>query len=585
MTYHVSQHGDDSFTGAAEKPVKTLEKALELARTQTGSRTIQIEKGVYEDVSVTLDSRDSGLTLRAEGHTSLCGGRSVTGWTKCTDGSYKTNLPADIPLDFRLITVNGRLCERARFPEEGLLEYKSKFTSKWMSTSAGGWDIKPTLEQLTTLEYDPANIDADFNWQNADLTVFHRWDDSMAGIIAHEPDKHLFRLASPLTHPPGSFERNTYIIWNTQEGMAPGKWRVDRQEGVLYYMPLSNEDMPQLKVIVPTHNSIIDLEGKINDLTVEGLGFIATSSPTTACGFGTADMTGAVNSTAILSNCTFRNLTFTGLSCWGINLNRDKEQAHAQGDDKTNIEPLGNKNVIVENCTITDVGGGGIQLIGNSGCVVRNNKVTRAGRIYFSAIGIYTSDCDIIENDLWDLPYSGICSGGGKKGARVCGNRVSNVLKLLNDGAGIYVTFCDDGIMSGNFVENIPSEDRSWQRHGLYIDEQANGWVAEGNITMNCPSAFLSHMNYKGGNIIRNNVFACHNGDLMLTFIRCEDHKLEGNTFHAKGTITFAGSKGVVTQYENNRVYSAEAKINHVYVDDDYSWSEPIPLSGQIPLE
>lgn len=116
------------------------------------------------------------------------------------------------------------------------------------------------------------------------------------------------------------------------------------------------------------------------------------------------------------------------------------------------------------------------------------------------------------------------------------------------------------------------------------MDEKANGWLVEGNITVNCPSALLSHMNYNGGNTLRHNVFACHNSDLMMTFIRCEDHKLTDNTFHAEGAVIFAGREGSVTLFDNNRIYSGDNRVMQRYVSDDYEWSDSCAFDEPVPL-
>jgi hypothetical protein len=586
MVINVSPKGDDNFSGATEKPVKTLKKALELTREQTGKRTIQIGEGVYEDVCVELDDRDSGLSLLADGNAVLSGGRSISGWEKSKDGSYSTKLSKDIPADFRLITVNGRMCERSRIPETGTLKHRSVFNSVWLSTSGGGWDVKPTDEQKNTLEYDPADIEPDFDWQNADLTIFHRWDDSLTGICSHEADKNRFRLSTTPTHPPGGFECETYIIWNTQKGMTPGRWRVDKSEQKLYYMPLDGEDMTSAQVIVPLRQTIINILGEVKDFLIDGLKFMITSSPATACGFGTMDLPGAINSTAILENCEFKNLSFTAMSGWGINLISNNKPKNLGSEEIMDCGLVGNNNVTVENCEVFDTGGGGVQIFGNTKCLIKCNKIISVGKLYYSAVGISATNCDIIENELSDLPYSGIVSGVGK-GPIVRGNKINGAVKVLKDGAGIYVTFSRDGVLKDNFVENVPSESHASQRHGLYLDEQANGWVVEGNITSNCPSALLSHMNYKGGNTIRNNVFTCHSGDMTVALLRCEDHKLTDNTFHAAGAVTFSGGKGTITEFESNLIYSAAGKVNEQNVSYDYEWSEPVaftPDSKRLPL-
>ena len=577
MDLYVSLQGDDNSIGSIDKPVKTVQKALDLSRGQSGNRTIHITHGVYENVSLILDERDSGLRIKGADNALLSGGISITDWIKCDDGSYCAVLPADISMDFRLITVNGEMRERAKYPSEGRLEYKSKFESKWMSTSAGGWDIKPTLEQLTTMEYDPKDISADFDWRNADITVFHKWDDSMSGIKAHQEAENIFIFLEALTHPPGGFDTTTYVIWNTKEGMIPGKWRVDRQERKIYYLPLSDEDITKARIFIPVQQVIISLTAEIDDLIIDNLSFIATSNPTTPCGFGTCDLPGAINSTAILTNSVFKNLRFTGLSGWGINLVAN--HAFYLRDEET----TGNIDVTVKDCEIKNTGGGGIQFRGNSNCLIEGNIVSQIGRIYYSAVGISANNCDIVNNDLDNLPYSGIVLGKGR-GTLIRGNKINNAINFLNDGAGIYVTFCEQGIMRDNIVTNVSAKGHQSQRHGLYLDEQANNWVVEGNVTVNCPSALLCHMNYREGNLLRNNTFICHGSEMMVVLIRCKNHQFVNNTFHASKDVVIAGGQGSISRFDENRLFSVEGEIKHRYVSDDYVWEEAEVFDGSKPL-
>ena len=577
MDFNVSLQGDDNFNGSVDKPVRTIQKALDLSRGQSGKRTIHIGNGVYENVLLTLDEHDSGLRIEGGGNTLLSGGISITDWAKCDDGSYCAVLPMDISQDFRLITVNGAMRERAKYPSRGRLEYKSKFESKWMSTSAGGWDVKPTLEQLTTMEYDPKDIGSDFDWRNADVTVFHKWDDSMSSIKAHQADQNIFIFAEALTHPPGGFDTTTYVIWNTREGMIPGRWRVDRQERKIYYLPLTDEDVINAKIFIPVQQVIIGLTGEIDDLIIDNLSFIATSNPTTPCGFGTNDLPGAIDSRAILTNCVFKNLRFTGLSGWGINLVAN--HTFYPKDEET----TGNINVTVKCCKITNTGGGGIQFRGNDECLIKGNMVSQIGRIYYSAVGISANNCDIVDNELDNLPYSGIVLGKGR-GALISGNKINNAMHFLNDGAGIYVTFCEHGVMRDNIVTNVSSKGHQSQRHGLYLDEQANNWFVEGNVTVNCPSALLCHMNYREGNILRNNTFICHGEEMMVVLIRCKNHQFVNNTFHASGDVVIAGGQGAITRFDENRLFSATGEIKHRYVSDDYVWEEAERFDGGRPL-
>ena len=569
---YVSPNGSDDYSGTEEKPFRTLNKALETSRRENGKRTIVLKAGRYDNVSITLDSRDSGLEIRADGHAALCGGERISGWKNGGDGLYYADLPAGRSADIRLLTVNGELCERARYPLEGYLSTLSKFESIWLSSSEGGWNVKPTEEQRTTLEYKAGDIPDGFDWQNAEVMVLHRWDESLVGIKAHEKDKRIFRFNSPLTNPAGSFGVNDYLIWNTREGMKPGSWRVDKAKGRLYYMPLEGQDVDKTEFCVPLHNNIISITDDVSDLTINGVGFMVTGAPLGSGGFGASRVTAAINCTANLNNCLFKNLSFSALSGWGIKL--------------TGVS----NRVTIEGCNVKDTGAGGLSLRGsswqyemdvkNTGCFIRGNTVTRVGRIFFSAMGISASGCDILDNELSDLPYTGIACLGGS-GILIQGNKVTGAMKTLRDGGGIKASDLKRGRMIGNLVSDVTQEPGSdMQRHGLYLDEKCEDWVVSDNLTVDCHSAMLNHM--AKNNVWRNNVFVNRRGPVQLLAIRCEDHTFEGNAVHAAEEISFIINDGAITKMKDNLLFSSNGRLERIAVDNKtYGRSSPVPLDLQ----
>jgi len=586
ISYYISPNGDDKNPATKEKPVKTLSKALELSRQKNEERTIIVREGFYENVSVLLDERDCGLTLKAEGKAVLCGGSRIFNWTPVETGSPKTNsskdnlsydgtyrakLPCDFPDDLRMITINGQFRERARYPQTGYLKHKSVFNSIWLSTSAGGWDIKPTAQQLTTLDFDPADIKADFDWQNAELTIFHKWDETLTSLSAYDFSNNKFKLSLSMTHPPGAFESQYYIVWNTIEGMTKGKWRIDKKERYIYYKPLDGENIFDIEVIAPVHQNIIKIKDGISRFCIDGLEFTSTHTPMVACGFGSLHLPGAIDAEikTSISDCLFKNLYFTNLSGWGIKLTADKE---AKG-----------RNVTIENCQVNDSGGGGIRINGINNCIIKGNNISNIGKIYFSAIAIYTDradTCVIIENELLNLPYTGICAGWKCDNILIKRNKVKNAVYILNDGGGIYVTGNKDGLITSNIVSDIfqkqDNPDIS-QRNGIYLDEQISGYIVENNLVYECPSALLNHMSK--GNIIRNNAYVSTNGSVMLSFIRCQEYIIEKNAVQAAEEVTFAHRQDAFAKFDANLLYSSLNRIESVYVNDDYKRSEPVKLN------
>jgi hypothetical protein len=76
---------------------------------------------------------------------------------------------------------------------------------------------------LTTLIYKKGDVPAALDIKNAEVTVFHMRDESVAGIASHEAAAGTFKLNPPLGHPPGAFGVKTFCLWNIKEGMTqPG---------------------------------------------------------------------------------------------------------------------------------------------------------------------------------------------------------------------------------------------------------------------------------------------------------------------------------------------------------------------------
>ncbi|MCL2100056.1 MAG: right-handed parallel beta-helix repeat-containing protein [Oscillospiraceae bacterium] len=580
MAIYVSPEGSDTNTGAADSPLLTLAGAIEKSRTAGGAgKEIYLSGGEYQNTNAVLDERDCGLVIQAMDNETamLRGGVFADGWQNIGGDLYVLELPPGITGDILMLEINGRFCTRSKFPQNGYIEHATECPLHWTSTLGGGWNIKPTHAQLTEMVYDPGVLPENFNWDNAEITVFHRWDESLVRVISHEPEKNLLKLDPECGHPVGGFGVKRYIVWNTEHGMEPGCWRIDKSAKKLYYRALPGEDMRFAETYIPVHSNIIKIDGEVKNLKIKNLTFMTSAAPMMPGGFGAAHITGAIDSSYGLRDCSFTGLTFKNISGWGISL-----------WGKNGV----NKNVCVKNCRIENSGAGAVLLadagVGmkmftakKDGCIISENSIEKIGLIYFSGIGIYATCCDITGNNLNDLPYTGIAYVGGN-GGRILHNRVSNAVNVLNDGAGIYAALCGEGVMSGNILENIVEcKEYFSQRHALYFDEGCYGWTAEGNITINCYDAMMNHMADKG-NVLKNNTFVFYGGeDLIITFARCQNYRLENNTFHSAGSVTFAGNKGAVSVFKNNNIYSMSEDIRQIYIDSDYSRSQPEAFDGE----
>ena len=142
------------------------------------SHRILLRPGEYFlEKPLELDARDSGLTIETEqpGKVTLYGGRLITGWRRDGDKFWCADLPGvkEGKWDFRALVVNGRMPDRARFPESGTLENRGTWNVKLLPAVAGHWERKPTREELTTMPYDPKDIPATLDVKNAEVHVPH----------------------------------------------------------------------------------------------------------------------------------------------------------------------------------------------------------------------------------------------------------------------------------------------------------------------------------------------------------------------------------------------------------------------------
>jgi hypothetical protein len=572
-TYYVSLSGSDDATGSKADPFATLARALEATRAlgTAAEPRISVGGGRYVDVALTLDARDSGLIIEAaEGETPiLCGGHEVTGWRQ--EGQFWV---ADLPegaaraRDARMLEVNGRFCPRARLPEEGAFTHESVFDVRWMSTTLGGWERKPTQEELTTLKYREGDLGAWLEPGNAELTIYHSWDDSMVGVAAVDEVTRTVHFSTPAGHPAGGFgghipKANTYVVWNVREGMTrPGQWYLDRVRGQVVYWPLPGEDPATVVAYLPIKEAIVTLrsseDAPLEGLVLRGLGFTIANAPMIAGDFAAMRLPGAIDALGSLTACRFENLHIWNVAGHGIRL---------RYDDK-------HRDIVVSGCVVEHTGAGGIYLNGDRS-LITENLVQHIGLIYPAAIGIFGGGDGYVisHNDVYDTSYTAI-NGGGGKGSVIEYNDMARAMQVLEDGAAIYVIFATELVMRGNVAHDIPDAHGC---HAYYLDEQSERCIVTGNLAVNVPSASQNH--WARHCRIENNVFISE-GEVRLHFPRSEDFTIAHNVIWAPGGVQFRNADAVA-HYENNICFTGANQIEAVrYVDGLYRPLETLELAS-----
>ncbi|MBS3762741.1 MAG: right-handed parallel beta-helix repeat-containing protein [Planctomycetes bacterium] len=545
---YVSANGRDDGNGTKKSPFGSLDRALQAFRSAEWEEArIVVEGGRYYEVSLELTPDDAGLMIEGDDGTRpvLYGGRRIDDWEDDGDGLYRANLPGvkQGDWDFRGLVVNGRLATRARLPEENRFWHESEFDGHWMSTTAGGWDRDPTDEELTTLRYKTDDIGEWFEPENAEITVYHQWDESLVGVDAIDMEAQIIRFSSPCGHPPGAFGNpetgagKTYVIWNVRKGMTrPGQWYLDRRRGCVVYWPRRDEDIHELDIVAPVTQSVIRFAGTEEEPVVgvelRNLTISAASTPLQAGGFAANKLPGALSGEKT-EECRIEGVHVRSVAGHGIAL-------------------AASRKTEVENCDVVGTGAGGIYLRGR-GSGITDCLVDDVGRMYPSGIGVRgTGGMRIRHNEIRRTPYSGLNVSGGE-GAVIENNLFEKNMTELHDGAAIYVTFCEGYVIRNNVARDITHE----TAHAYYLDEQSERCLVEGNLAVNC--YWPSHNHMARRNIIRNNVFV-HDGDMQLTFPKCEEFAVEENILDAGGSIVIK-QFDAISSMPNNVIHSGAGEV------------------------
>jgi len=541
--FYVSAGGSDSNPGSASQPLATAEAARDMARRAgPGNHRIIFLPGEYFLAKpIELDPSDNGLTLEAGkgGKVSLYGGTPVTGWKRDGNRFWYAELPGvkEGSWDFRALVINGRMAQRARYPDTATFLHRQAWDVRVLPAIAGYWERQPLPEELVTMAYDPADIPPPFDIKNAELRIYHMWNESLVGISKNDTKNHIFTLASPAIYPPGAFGVKKYIILNTREGMTkPGQWYLDRTAGRVVYWPLEDEDMQKSRVFAPRMEEIIRIMGskekKAEKITLRGLSLQVTTIPLKPAGWAAASFNGAVH----MENAT--ECALDGLEIFNVG--------------GLGISALQMNKLRVTGCDIHHTGGCGFRFAG-SDRYIAGNSIHNIGIYYPSASAMYSTGerLHIYRNEIFNGPYSGIIFSGPE--ILVEENHIYRVMQELHDGAAIYSGgfATKKSILRGNLVRDIVASGKGFGVSAYYFDEGAGDCLAERNVAIGVGRPTHNHITLR--TVYRDNVFISE-GDMVISFQRSAGCTFERNTLVAPGKINIVQPNGIKT-WKNNVIY------------------------------
>ena len=531
VEFHVSPAGNDGNDGSAESPFATLERARDAIRRlpvkerTVGPVNVFLRAGRYRlTKAVVFRPEDSGtaeapiIYSAFPGERAIIdGGRAITGWQVQPDGRWRTAIPEVGPgrWSFRQLYVNGASRRRARTPNEGFLRVAG--CPEGTPKSVG------YQTDCQSFEFAPGDIRPDWhNLRDVEVVVYHFWTDSHLPIRSVDPAKRLVTFA----HKSGktftddfSEDGARYIVENLREGLdQPGEWYLDRQSGVLEYLPLPGETPATVEVIAPVALGLIRLNGdavgrrpvrhlKFRNLEFEYARF-ALPPGNANDAQGATSVTGAIVLLGV-EDCEFAHCRVRRLGTYAFQ-----------------ISPGCRNNRFIAN-EISHVAAGGFHLTGGTegshplshtrNNVITDNHLHHYGEDYPSAVGIllrHTQGNTVAHNHVHHGFYSAISVGwvwgyqrSISRDNRIEFNHLHDIGQgLLSDMGAIYTL----GVSPGTVIRNNLIHDVEASRYGgwgIYNDAGSSQILIENNV--------VHHTGWDGYNLhygreitVRNNIFA-----------------------------------------------------------------------------
>ena len=476
-TWRVAPNGDDANDGASGRPVATVARAVELAKSSTGvSHEILFADGTYfVEKTIDLDEAAGRFVFRAEhpGKAILTGAVSVKGWTR--DPKDARFLAADFPFEpgegcLYVLVANGRMADFSAYPRFG-----GERHLPYIATSADA-----AKGNYTHLVYDVRSLPSPTAYKDLDLTsVFlfipQEWASTSAYILTNDWKHGTFDLKTRTGMPIGQFN-NGYQILNARVGMRhPGCWMFEASRKKVYYWPREGETAETLVTSISKTQNLFNLvrtDGvDFSGLVLEGCMMTSGGSDMQGCIIG-ADL-----KNSRVEDCEIRNTAGAGVYF---------------------ARPV---RCALRRCHVHDVGACGIRCWNGgaetelSDCDVHDN-----GRFHLSceAVGIQQSQVRIVGNHVHHAPGCGILLWTQQ--TEVISNEFDHTMQSIRDGGGVY-----GGMVDSLFKDNFCHDCGDWP--GLYNDEGGQNCVYTGNRFEDCWWPF--HMHDCRTIVVTNNVMRC----------------------------------------------------------------------------
>lgn len=493
----VAPDGDDANPGTAEAPVRTPQRAIELARSlEKSEKVIFFADGEYNVSAITLTQADSGITFYAENEVIFNGGLTLNtadfqpyeGDIRVLDlsqygvtaeqigqvrafGQYNTAEKYDAAGSLYCeLFCGGERMTLSRYPNTGEYLYTGKITdngdSREVYTNEGtqtnaDWETMK-FPRGGTFEASSDVVSRVKSWtQSPDIWMFgyfqYDWADSTTPLASVGENTFTTEYASVY----GFKEGAPYYFFNVFEELdQEGEWYIDRDGLKLYFIPPADFEQQTIELSLETED-LVTIDGA-EHVTFDGITFTGTRA---------SAIKGSGNDITVLG-CTIRNV----------------------GENA--VELTGDRILVLDN-EITATGKGGVILTGgdrqtlrSSENIVANNLIydwSQVYRTYQAAVSLNGVGATCSHNEIYQSPHEAITYSGNNHVIEY--NVIHDVVLESSDAGAIYAgrSWSDYGnVIRYNCIYNIGSGE--FTPSGIYFDDALSGQEAYGNFLLNIPS-------------------------------------------------------------------------------------------------
>jgi hypothetical protein len=373
----VSPNGTDDSPGTLAHPVRSLDRALALSRSD-GRSTILLREGTYElkePLHIKAVNNPLRIANYAQEEAILSGGtRLQLAWRPYRDGIFQAAVPKGTTTD--QLFINNRRQVLARYP-----------------------NFDPNARYLNGFASDAISPDRVARWNNPAGGYIHALQHSLWGSLHYRINR---KDADNTLHYVGGWQINNgtqpmhkeyRFVENIFEELdTPGEWFLDEESSTLYFYPPSDIDLDNATVDIVRLTNLVTIGDAslphIRNLTLAGLTFrhtlrtfMETREPLPRSDWciyrgGALYIEGAEDIT--VEDCFFDQLGGNAIFMSGFN-----------------------RRVLVRGCRIEEAGASGVCFVGRPEAV--RNAITWPQRLSFDTIDriqgpcseAYPKDCSI----------------------------------------------------------------------------------------------------------------------------------------------------------------------------------------------